>query len=162
MAKPFSLRILDWIKEQEEKSIMTISITADSGNPTATINNTWIDNKLNLNTQDYKKGQTFSHSNNAILINKKCRIAVSGQLMVRGINNSYKIFTIRRNRNRTYTRIASGYAQESSNFYSVITLANKIIDCEAGDIIEACVGAGVTGTLEIGSGSYSFITIQEI
>ena len=139
-----------------EKNVMSLGLEE---NITSKISTAWTEAKVPLYVDQFAAGERLFHSDGAIEIGEGVKsVLINANTMVKGVTGD--IF-LRIKKNDTV--ISQGYFKPSTTGeYGVISISPKGLEVEEGDIISLFVGSGVTGTLTIAGGMYTYLTVQTI
>lgn len=139
-----------------------ITCTTGSSNRTINVTSTWTSYKQTLTTLLNKTGDTFTLTNNEILVNEDCYALVSKNGLMRGPSTSQPSVTrITLYRNNTAIQLADSYVYNANvNYWCGNNISPILWELKAGDIIRSELLSGATGS--VGFAGNTCVTVQRI
>lgn len=143
--------------EVYDKNVMTVGL---SGNTNVSIGATWTYYTVNLNTLNASIGSklTFNSSTHRITIGSGVsyvKVSVCG--LLRGVTSDIEI-NIRKNGET----IGSAQNRWANSYFSTLSITDILVPVSSGDYIDLAVRAGATGTIVVGGGNYTKLTIEVV
>ena len=144
--------------EVYDKNIITVGLSA---NTDVSIGTAWTYYTLNMNTLNASIGSklTFNSSTHRITIGSGVSyVKVSACGIVRGIANDIEI-NIRRN--GAIMGTAANRWTNATNFMN-LAITEILVPVSSGDYIDLAVRSGATGTVVVGGGQYTKLTVEVV
>ena len=146
-----------------EKNAMTIR--SNNSNINLSVGTAWqyynIPLSISNTTEKVGSGKiSYDSTNKCIVIGEETNhIKVSGSALIRGIASTL-LFGIKLN--SSVVAQAYGIATSSTSIWQSIYSTDMILSVSEGDRIYLVAGAGATGTLNIGSANYTYLTVEKL
>lgn len=138
-----------------------ITCTTGSSNRTINVTTTWALYKQTLTDIKAQVGNTFTLTNNEILVNEDCYALVSKNGLMRGPTTNAILTRVGLYRNGSQIQYSDSYIYcANANYWYGNNISPVLWELKAGDVIRAELSSGVTGS--IGFAGNTYITVQRV